>query len=205
MRYIILLFLLTISFNGIAQIDTIFFASGEIKEIGQFHKSQKNGAWKSYFLNGKVKSEGYYKKGKMSGQSTWFHENGTKKSIENWKKDRFKDGIFWDSLGNKSTIDEILVKPKYPNGLDGFRQMVADNLKYPDIAAENGIEGEVLMQFVINKDGELVDLICKRSIHPDLDKEAYRVLKLSENWEPGHIHNRKVRVQFAFPVVFQLE
>jgi protein TonB len=82
---------------------------------------------------------------------------------------------------------------------------VAKTLKYPEIAAENGIQGKVFVQFAVNAKGEVTDVVVVRGVDPALDAEAVRVIKSSPKWAPGKQRGRPVKVQFTFPVVFVLQ
>ena len=79
------------------------------------------------------------------------------------------------------------------------------NLKYPSIAQENGIQGRVLVQFVVNKDGSIVDPKVLRAVDPSLDKEAMRVVQSMPKWTPGRQRGKNVRVRFTLPVTFRLQ
>ena len=89
-------------------------------------------------------------------------------------------------------------------GEDAFREWIAQNLRYPEIAADNGISGRVYVQFAINSKGEVCDAIVVRGVDPALDKEALRVVMSSPKWEPGRQRGRPVKVQFTFPINFIL-
>ena len=86
-----------------------------------------------------------------------------------------------------------------------FRKYVAQNLRYPEIAAENGISGRVIVQFVVNKVGTVVDAYVARGVDPALDKEALRVVMSSPKWTPGKQRGKAVKVMFTFPINFVLQ
>ena len=90
-------------------------------------------------------------------------------------------------------------------GQEGFREWIAKNLRYPEIAAENGISGKVYVQFAVNSKGEVVDAIVVRGVDPALDKEAIRVVMSSPQWAPGKQRGKPVKVQFTFPINFVLQ
>jgi periplasmic protein TonB len=90
-------------------------------------------------------------------------------------------------------------------GQEGFRKYIAQNLRYPTIAQENGIQGRVYVQFAVNSKGQVVDVKIARSVDPSLDAEAVRVIKASPPWEPGKQRGQPVKVQFTFPVNFVLQ
>ncbi|MFP4365780.1 MAG: energy transducer TonB [Bacteroidales bacterium] len=89
-------------------------------------------------------------------------------------------------------------------GQEGFRKYIFDNLKYPQIAAENGIQGRVTVQFIVNADGSVSDVEVVRGVDPALDREAIRVVKSSPKWTPGKQRGEPVRVAFFFPIDFKL-
>lgn len=88
---------------------------------------------------------------------------------------------------------------------DAFRIYIQKNLKYPTIAAENGISGRVFVQFDVDPQGKITNVLVVRGVDPSLDKEAVRVVKSSPKWSPGKQRGRPVRVRFTFPIVFQLQ
>ena len=90
-------------------------------------------------------------------------------------------------------------------GQEGFREFISKNLRYPEIAAENGISGKVYVQFAVNSKGKVVDAVVVRGVDPALDKEAVRVVISSPNWAPGKQRGNPVKVQFTFPINFVLQ
>ncbi len=96
--------------------------------------------------------------------------------------------------------------PEFPGGQQALFKYLSENVKYPVIAQENGIQGRVICQFVVNKDGKIVDVEVVRSGgDPSLDKEAVRVIKSMPNWKPGQQRGKPVRVKYTVPVNFRLQ
>lgn len=95
--------------------------------------------------------------------------------------------------------------PEYPGGNQALMKYLGESIKYPIIAQENGIQGRVICQFVVNKDGSIVDVEVVRSVDPSLDKEAVRVVKAMPKWKPGQQRGKPVRVKYTLPVVFRLQ
>jgi protein TonB len=96
--------------------------------------------------------------------------------------------------------------PEFPGGQQALFKYLSENVKYPVIAQENGIQGRVICQFVVNKDGSIVDVEVVRSGgDPSLDKEAIRVIKSMPNWKPGKQRGKAVRVKYTVPVNFKLQ
>ena len=94
--------------------------------------------------------------------------------------------------------------PEFPGGTAELMKWLQKNIKYPSIAAENGVQGRVIVQFVVNKDGAIVDPVVLLSVDPYLDKEAIRVVKSMPKWKPGEQRGKPVRVKFTLPVMFKL-
>ena len=106
----------------------------------------------------------------------------------------------------EQTIFEVVENmPDFPGGQAALMQYLAKNIKYPTIAQENGTHGRVIVQFVVNKDGSIVDAKVVRSVDPYLDKEALRVINTMPKWKPGMQRGKPVRVKFTVPVMFRLQ
>ncbi len=89
--------------------------------------------------------------------------------------------------------------------VNAFREWVAQHIKYPEIAAENGISGRVYVQFVVEPDGRVDNVKVIRGVDPALDAEAVRVVKSSPKWSPGKQRGKPVRVAYTIPIVFVLQ
>lgn len=95
--------------------------------------------------------------------------------------------------------------PEFPGGVAECLKFLGKNIKYPTIAQENGVQGRVTVQFVVNQDGSIVDPVVVRSVDPYLDKEALRVIKTMPKWKPGKQRGKAVRVKYTVPVTFKLQ
>ena len=94
--------------------------------------------------------------------------------------------------------------PEFPGGTQALLDYLRKNIKYPQICRENNIQGRVLVSFVVNKDGAIVDPQVVKSVNPSLDKEALRVISGMPNWKPGSQRGKPVRVKYTVPVNFRL-
>jgi protein TonB len=96
--------------------------------------------------------------------------------------------------------------PEFPGGQQEMMKYIAENIKYPVIAQENGIQGRVICQFVIEKNGSVTDIqVVRSSGDASLDKEAERVIKTMPKWKPGKQRGKPVRVKYTIPVAFRLQ
>ena len=102
-------------------------------------------------------------------------------------------------------FDVVEEQPSFPGGAGALMQWLRDNINYPVIAAENGIEGRVTVQFVVSKTGAISDVRVARSVDPSLDKEAVRVVSSMPNWTPGKQNGSAVNVRYTLPVIFKLQ
>ena len=98
------------------------------------------------------------------------------------------------------------IPPQFPGGTQAMMRFLNENIRYPAIAMGNNQQGRVILQYVVDVTGEIVDItIVRSSGFPLLDKEAIRVVQLMPNWIPGEQDGRKVRTRFTLPVVFRLD
>lgn len=95
--------------------------------------------------------------------------------------------------------------PSFPGGQQALMKYLNENIRYPIIAQENGVQGRVIVQFTVRKDGSIDDVKVVRSADPSLDKEAIRLVKSMPNWEPGKQRGKAVHCKFTVPIVFKLQ
>lgn len=109
----------------------------------------------------------------------------------------------------EEAAEEIFVvveeQPEFPGGQAALMKFLSENIRYPVIAQENGIQGRVICSFVVEKDGSITDVQVVRGVDPSLDKEAVRVIQSMPKWKPGKQRGKAVRVRFTLPIVFRLQ
>ena len=109
------------------------------------------------------------------------------------------------SLAPQDSVFQVVEEmPEFPGGMQAMMQFIASNVKYPSIAQKNGVQGRVITQFTISKDGSITDAKVLRSVDPYLDKEALRVISAMPKWKPGKQGGKAVATRFTVPVVFRL-
>ncbi|MBK7129370.1 MAG: energy transducer TonB [Crocinitomicaceae bacterium] len=107
-----------------------------------------------------------------------------------------------DTSGMIYDMPEIM--PEFIGGADALDDFIKKNIKYPAEAKEQGIQGKVYVQFVVEKDGTVTNVTVRRGAHTLLDNEAVRVVKLMPAWKPGTMRGKKVRVRYTLPITFSL-
>lgn len=157
----------------------------------------------------------HYLKPELSAENAY----GTSVLTIDEAKKRYADLAFGEAVqkvilieAQKSkTVDEgevfIVVEsmPAFPGGEDSLMSYLRNTIGYPVIAQENGIQGRVFVQFVIQKDGVIRDAIVVRGVDPSLDAEALRVINAMPTWKPGTQRGKNVNVQFMIPINFALQ
>ena len=102
-------------------------------------------------------------------------------------------------------FDVVEEMPQFPGGQAALLEYLAKNIKYPVVAEENGVQGRVIVTFVVERDGSITDVKVVKSVDPSLDKEATRVVKSMPKWQPGKQNGSAVRVKYTVPVQFRLQ
>lgn len=102
-------------------------------------------------------------------------------------------------------IDKVDEKPSFPGGESAMKSYLNSNVKYPDVAQENGVQGRVIVESIIEKDGSMSDVKVIRSVDPSLDREALRVVKAMPKWTQAKLKGIPVRTKCTTPVVFRLQ
>ena len=95
--------------------------------------------------------------------------------------------------------------PEFPGGMGEAMKFLAKNIKYPVAAQQAKIEGRVIVQFVVERDGSISDIHAMRGVNPDLDAEAIRVVSLMPKWKPGKQRGKAVAVKYTMPIMFRLQ
>ncbi|MDR1436747.1 MAG: energy transducer TonB [Candidatus Symbiothrix sp.] len=101
-------------------------------------------------------------------------------------------------------FDHVEIPPQFPGGEKELMKYLQDNIKYPTIAQEQGIQGRVVLRFVVSPDGSVGNVEVQRSLDPSCDKEAMRVVKAMPKWNAGRQNGNAVHVYFTLPVSFKL-
>lgn len=101
--------------------------------------------------------------------------------------------------------DVVEQMPEFPGGYEVMQEFIKRVMVYPAIAKKQGIQGRVVLTFVVEKDGSLTNIRVVKSVDPALDKEAVRIVKQMPHWIPGREHDYVLRVNYTIPVTFRLD
>ncbi|MCQ2058342.1 MAG: energy transducer TonB [Bacteroidaceae bacterium] len=118
--------------------------------------------------------------------------------------DDYEEIVVEEEIAEEPPFQIVEDMPEFPGGAAALMEYLKKNIKYPQICRENNIQGRVLIKFVVNKDGSIVDPEVIKSVNPYLDKEALRVISGMPAWKPGKQRGQAVRVNYTVPVSFKL-
>ena len=108
-------------------------------------------------------------------------------------------------ISTEIIYDTCEIMPQFPGGEKAMMDFIASNLKYPQQAIKDNVEGAVLAEFIINAEGKVIEPRIVNSLTPECDSEVIRVINLMPAWTPGQQDNMAVNVKFALPIMFMLQ
>lgn len=132
------------------------------------------------------------------------------KGVEDVNRDRVVKEVFEEKPVEKPkeegplSVAMVEQKPSFPGGESAMYKWLQDNIIYPAAASEEGVQGKVTVQFIVEKDGSITHVQVVRGKHPALDAEAARVIRKMPRWTPGRNNGQPVRVTYHLPVQFKL-
>ena len=160
-------------------IETSKIADDELTEEGDYKDGFKEGVWKGSYNSGKSSYEETYQLNKLiSGTNT--------------------------TDGKTYTYTMILVAPQFKGGINQFYKYIGNAIRYPKDAVISNVTGKVVLSFVIQKDGNITDILVIKSVHPSVDAEAIRVIKASPKWIPALERGLPVKIKYTIPIKFSL-
>ena len=110
-----------------------------------------------------------------------------------------------EKVDENQIFEVVEVQPEFPGGMDALMQYLTKNIRYPSRAQENNIQGRAVLKFVVSKDGSVSNVSVVKSLDPDCDKEAVRVISSMPKWKPGKQSGKPVNCYFTCPVLFRLQ
>ena len=119
-------------------------------------------------------------------------------------EEKIKEGKVTEEDYDQLTFNVVEKMPEFEGGMENMMRYLQTNIKYPEEAKKKGTQGRVVVQFVVEKDGSIVESKVVKSVSPELDAEALRVVKAMPKWIPGEQRGKKVRVLFTLPVSFKI-
>lgn len=195
-------------FKNDLPVDTgmVFTDKGQLSQLTITNETG-NGLFQDYYESGKVRCLGKLQEGKRNGMWIVKREDGTKKMQLDYLGDSLVS-FFCFGFDGKTTQKEPCIVEQlavFPGGTNAWVNFLRENLNYPEIALKNDIQGNVRVQFYINTDGSVSDLLVLDSPHASLSLEALRIMSKSPRWIPGILFNETARIRHIQNISFFTE
>lgn len=172
-----------------------YYKTGELQMTGNYSSLNPNvwdGEFNWYYKNGKQKAKNFYKRDELQSEMSWDANGKQTLQKEYQKLNLIKDG--------KETYEYVTMDkfPKYPGGMSELYKFISAKFIMPENVQYS--PGKVVIKFIVDRDGSIVDVQIAQSVHPSIDKEALRVVKSLPKWEPGIQNGKNVRVNMNVPI-----
>jgi periplasmic protein TonB len=165
---------------------------------GQYVNGRRNGSWTTYTSRGRLETIQQYKEGSLlwTKDSLQFKREGDS-LLALHKKD--------SDIVNRRTFVKVEIESEFPGGAAGWAQYIHKNLRYPDNAVKNRIQGQVLIGFIVDTIGHIppTSIVILHSVEYSLDHEALRIIFSSPDWTPAVQNGRKVKSYKRQPITFK--
>lgn len=188
-----------------------YFSSGQERKYEQYRTTSGSGnaaiqfgEEKKWYRSGQLQWSANYEDNKLNGQVTSYWENGQMRRSDVYANGELMSGKTWDENGLEVAHYPFVTSASFPGGPGAYTKYMNNNLQYPVTAQKQGIEGRVLLQFVVETDGTISEIKVLKSAHSLLESEALRLIKKMPNWIPATSENEDVRSYFQMPIVFKL-
>ena len=165
----------------------------------------RDGIYREWFENGNPKQQAMYSNNKFNGEFITWWKNKQKRRIDNYADGKSTGGTCYDSTGVTVAYYPYEQMPVFPGGEKELLYFISRNLHYPVVAQENGVQGTVVLRFVITKEGKVDKIAIIRSLSVETDREAYRVVAAMPDWTPGKQEGEAVNVYYTLPIKYRLE
>lgn len=180
-----------------------WYPSGNPKDSVFFVNDLASGPCSIHFENGNPEGTGQYEAGKVFGNWIWYHENGKPAAYETWKDGLLEDISCFDSLGNAQGMNCAVSRLPTIKGIyGGFEKFALDSLRFPETAAKYGLEGDVIVSFVVRKSGAIDELRILKSSDESFSKEVIRMIQSIPGWYPAVSHNRNFDQRLTYRIPF---
>lgn len=190
--------------NGKLKIEKHFFEVQSKKEKDKII-SKLDGNYKEWFDNGQLKVNLNYKNDSLVGALHTYWPTGQLKRDDNYENGKSSNGKCFNVDGNEIEYFPYQVMPEYPGGVKALLNYISKNLKYPVEMQMQHIQGKVVVRFVVTKEGTISKTEVVKSVSPEIDSEAVRVIKNLSKWKPGMQDGELISVWYTLPITFKLE
>lgn len=183
----------------------MYSTKGNLESEGNYIEGKKSGLWTYYREDGNLHYEENYTEGKLNGKLKSYYQNKALKREENYNNGEFVNGKCFTLTGNDTTHFPFKVMPEFDGGEKAMFKYLSREVRYPEKATNQGIQGVVRVIFIVDKSGQLKDLKIYKGVDPSLNYEAIRVIEKMSGWKPGKIDGEIAETKFIIPIKFVLQ
>jgi len=169
---------------------------------GAFNGDKPEGLHRHYRNSGALYWTDEYLDGKLHGELRSYYPQGQLKRIERYRTGEFQSGECFQEDGSPRGFTRMEQVPEFPGGEAAMKEFIKKNFEYPRKARKNGVEGQVLVSFVVDKTGEVTDIKVIRDIGWGCGQEAVRLLRIMPRWTPGFYDDNPLKVRYSMPFNF---
>lgn len=182
-------------------------------KYSDYDHAVRHGRCSKWYQSGALHWEMMYEEGKKHGVEKVFYPNGQLKKELRWEQDSLKGGLFFHEDGTPKTEvfkedleeTEEQTEPSFPGGELAMYKYLSQTVRYPEQAKEEGISGQVVLIFVVNKSGEISNIEVFKTPHPILSDAVLKSVAKMPRWLPARVSGIPVRVRYTMPFKFKLE
>jgi TonB family protein len=186
------------------QTDSVLAKYTAYLEFFDAEHTKLDGISKTYYSNGQLLSSEPYHDNKYDGELTSYFPSGKLRRKDFYENGTLVKGNCYTEFGEDTLHYDFKVFAKYPGSDKALLKYISSNIKYPKKSKRQGIYGKVFVNFVINKNGEVINVKVVKSVDPLLDNEAKRVIENMSNWTPGLLDGKVISIQYTIPINFTL-
>jgi len=173
-------------------------------EYGNMSNFLKEGKSVYYYEDGKIKAIENYSNGKLEGSLISYYENGSQIRDDVFENGVLISGKCYTTSGADTAYFDYQKAAEYKGGDIAMNAFLIRNINYPKKAMEKKIAGTVYLNFIVEKNGTVSDIVVLNKVNELLKTEAVRVVKLMKDWEPAILEGKPVRVRYTLPITFKL-
>lgn len=182
-----------------------WYKNGELEFQAEYQRGKLTGAYKSWYENGQLRYKIGYLDGEKHDSLTAYYETGRLRRIEVYSLGKLTTGHLYNEQGEEIDFFPMEQMPEFKGGEQRMMKWIFQHVNYPRKAYKDNVEGIVIVSFVIEKNGRVDEAEIIRSVHPEIDAEALRVVKLMPSWKPGLQEGKPARVRYTLPLKFSLK
>jgi protein TonB len=184
-----------------------YYPSGKkYEQVGfaNLRKAELQGPQTRWFESGQVQVAAEYAAGKRQGRLLTYFPDGTVRRREEFERGVSRKAECFTAAAQPAACAEYVVMPEYPGGLLALLTQIQTSIRYPKQQIRQGVQGKVLVDFIIDRSGTVRDARVRQGVAPVLDAEALRVVNSLRGWTPGRLDAEPADVLFTLPVTFAI-